>query len=288
MIGKRLEKLRNEKGLTKKEVASIINVDQSTYGKYELDQREPNHETTNKLASFFNVSTDYLLGNDYPQSSNILYIPVQGARLNADYSDDDMVQFPVIGEIAAGFDSSIFEEDTGDYVSIPRSTLSGRPASDYFVLRIKGNSMYPMYLEGDKVLILKTPSVDSGSVAVVQYNGDEASLKKVEYVQGEDWFDMIPINPEYRPKRISGPSLLECNILGLAKMLIRDINQGTSEVRRNDSGTINKILKMAYKMPDKYLKIARGEGGVVEEITDPEQQKAIDRMLNEPWEDADF
>lgn len=304
-FSKRLKEYRASKGYTLSELEKLTGVPSQTLNRYELEQRVPKVDVVNDIAEKLGINTLWMQGFDINADNNSVlsgntdkeddaartkyqYIPTQGTRLNADYSDDEMVQFPVIGEIAAGFDSSIFTEDTGDYVSIPRSALSGRPASDYFVLRVKGNSMYPMYLAKDKVLILKTNSVDSGSVAVVQYNGDEASLKKVVYVPGEDWFDMIPINPEYRPKRISGPSLMDCHILGLAKMLIRDIDQECSEIKKHDGGTIRNIIKMAYSSPGKYLKIARGEGGVVEEITDPKQQEAIERMLKEPFEDVDF
>lgn len=301
-FGEKLKSIRLEKNMSQDEFAALLGTSKQVISRYENNLRTPKITVACKYASILNIPTNYLLDDSIPSNpplsgdmsaddnvpTKYRYIPTQGARLNADYSDDEMVQFPVIGEIAAGFDHSIFEKDTGDYVSIPRSALSGRPVSDYFVLRVKGNSMYPMYLEGDKVLILKTSSVDSGSVAVIQYNGDEASLKKVVYMPGEDWFDMIPINPEYRPKRISGPALLDCNIIGLAKMLIRDIDQGGTQVKKQGTGTINNIIKMAAQGQRKYLKIARGEGGVVEEITDPEQQKAIDRMLNEPYEDLDF
>lgn len=299
-FGEKLKSIRLEKNMSQDEFAALLGTSKQVISRYENNLRTPKITVACKYASILNIPTNYLLDDSIPSNPSLSgdisvgdertkyqYIPTQGARLNADYSTDEMVQFPVIGEIAAGFDSSIFEEDTGDYVSIPRSALSGRPASDYFVLRVKGNSMYPMYLEGDKVLILKTPSVDSGSVAVIQYNGDEASLKKVAYVQGEDWFDMIPINPEYRPKRISGPSLMDCHILGLAKMLIRDIDQDFTS-KKQDAGTINNILKAAFKTQGRYLKIARGEGGVIEEITDPDQQRAIDKAFKEPYEDVDF
>lgn len=62
MFTKRLTLLRKEKGLTKKEVAKFLKIDQSTYGKYELGKREPDYETLSKLADFYSASADYLLG----------------------------------------------------------------------------------------------------------------------------------------------------------------------------------------------------------------------------------
>ena len=62
MLEHRLEELRTEKKLTKKEVAAFLKINQSTYGKYELGKREPDYDTLTKLAELFCVSTDYLLG----------------------------------------------------------------------------------------------------------------------------------------------------------------------------------------------------------------------------------
>ena len=66
MLGLKLKELRKEKGLTQKQVAEILKVDSSTVRKWELSLREPNLSSLIKLADFFEVSTDYLLGRkDY-------------------------------------------------------------------------------------------------------------------------------------------------------------------------------------------------------------------------------
>ena len=62
MFNERLTQLRVELGMTKKGVAEKLNIDQSTYGKYELSKRQPDYDILKKIASLFNVSTDYLLG----------------------------------------------------------------------------------------------------------------------------------------------------------------------------------------------------------------------------------
>lgn len=60
----RLKELRKAKGTTQKAMAEYIGITEQAYQKYEYGKREPNHETTIKIADFFNVSTDYLLGRD--------------------------------------------------------------------------------------------------------------------------------------------------------------------------------------------------------------------------------
>lgn len=63
MFDLRLRALRNEKKLTQDELGKLLNVSGKTIGTWERDSRQPNIEAINKLASIFDVTTDYLLGN---------------------------------------------------------------------------------------------------------------------------------------------------------------------------------------------------------------------------------
>lgn len=64
MFSSRLRFLRERNGLLQKEAAEKLNIGQVTYNRYEKGEREPDINTLKKLAEFFNVTTDYLLGND--------------------------------------------------------------------------------------------------------------------------------------------------------------------------------------------------------------------------------
>lgn len=62
MIGQRIRLLRNEKELLQKDLAKQLNLSQQTISLYESNKREPDYETLKKIADFFCVSIDYLLG----------------------------------------------------------------------------------------------------------------------------------------------------------------------------------------------------------------------------------
>ena len=65
----RLKELRTTKGVTQKAMATYLDMAERSYRRYETGDLEPNHKTTIKLADYFNVSTDYLLGrSDDPTS----------------------------------------------------------------------------------------------------------------------------------------------------------------------------------------------------------------------------
>ncbi|MBD5636907.1 MAG: helix-turn-helix transcriptional regulator [Clostridia bacterium] len=61
-LSSRLKDLRHEKGLTMKEVSEALQLTLSAYANYEHGIREPSIEVIKRMCSFFNVTSDYLLG----------------------------------------------------------------------------------------------------------------------------------------------------------------------------------------------------------------------------------
>ena len=210
MFSDKLKSLRKKYGYTQEQLADKLGVAKSTISMYENGNREPDFEMLEAIADVFNVSLGDL---------------VDGARrLNTPTVSDDYVTFPVIGEIAAGYDNIALEDWSGDTADVPRRYLRGRSQSDFIVLRVKGDSMYPIYHDGDIVLVLKQPTLNnSGEIGAVIYDDECVTLKKIEYVYGEDWMRLIPLNPEYKPKTITGEALEHCRVIGIPKLLIREI-----------------------------------------------------------------
>ncbi|MCT6891076.1 MAG: helix-turn-helix domain-containing protein [Lactobacillus sp.] len=61
-MGQRIASLRKEKNLSQNATAKKLNISTSTLSMYETGNREPNNEILSKIADFFGVTTDYLLG----------------------------------------------------------------------------------------------------------------------------------------------------------------------------------------------------------------------------------
>lgn len=201
-----LKEIRKEKKLTQVEVAKRMGVTQAAYSYWEKENRTPDIKTAVKLSEILGVSVDRLLGVDA-------------------YADStDLIMYDVIGTIKAGYDGECVEMPTGEQVPIPKQFLQGYRREDFMVLRISGLSMYPKFLDGDYALIRKQSSVLSGDTACILYNGNEATIKTVRYVKGEDWLELVPANPEYPTKRLEGEADLQsCRIIGKVVKLIRDI-----------------------------------------------------------------
>ncbi|MBQ3551145.1 MAG: helix-turn-helix transcriptional regulator [Clostridia bacterium] len=62
ILSKRLKQCRKEKGLTQQQVAIYCDITEKAYQNYELMTREPKLEILVKIADFYEVSLDYLVG----------------------------------------------------------------------------------------------------------------------------------------------------------------------------------------------------------------------------------
>jgi SOS-response transcriptional repressor LexA len=207
--------------MSQQDFADMLQTSKQVISRYELGHTTPKIGVAARWCKILNINLDNMLNDTkgvYDTSDDHI-LPFPAPNIT-----EDVVTFPVIGTVAAGYDEIAMEDWSGDTVEIPTAYLHGRPRTDYFVLSVHGDSMYPMYLDGDKVLVLKTDTLDrSGQVGIIMYNGDEATLKKIEYVEGEDWLRMVPLNPLYPPRTIEGADLERCRVIGIPKLLIREI-----------------------------------------------------------------
>lgn len=219
-IAQRIREGLTIRGMKQADLVYKTGIGKSSISTYISGNYEPKQRNIYKIANALNVSEAWLMGYDVPmERDSPIATPYPAPTVT-----DDVVTFPVIGDVAAGYDQIAIEDWSGDTITIPRECLHGRPKSDYFVLTVSGDSMYPLYIDGDKVLVLKADTMDhSGQVGVIMYNGDNATLKRIEYADGEDWLRMVPINPYYQPKTVSGADLEQCRVIGIPRMLVREL-----------------------------------------------------------------
>jgi len=110
MFGKRLALLRKQKGISQYEFADRIGFSRGQVANYEQGKREPDYETLQKIADFFEVSTDYLLGrtnSPHPDKKNAeesLLDPELGVFFKEikDASEDRQEQLRKIWEVIKG------------------------------------------------------------------------------------------------------------------------------------------------------------------------------------------
>lgn len=84
----RLKKLRISKGLNQNELAQILNVAKQTVSNWENGNRMPDSEMLVKIADFFDVSVDYLLGRTDYQNAHIYENEIEGRNVHIEYDKD--------------------------------------------------------------------------------------------------------------------------------------------------------------------------------------------------------
>lgn len=162
----------------------------------------PSVSKVQMLADYLGVTTSELLGE-------------------ASGTSPGAVRISVLGTIPAGIPIDAVE-DILDWEEIPASWTTGD--REYFGLRVKGDSMYPRYLEGDTVILRKQDTCDSGDDCAVLVNGNDATLKQV-ILRGDRGLELRPVNTAYPPKSYSPAEIesLPVQIIGVVVELRRKI-----------------------------------------------------------------
>lgn len=167
-IHKNIKKYREINELTQGQLADKLNLSRNAVSQYENGKREPSIDTQILIADLFGVSLDELNSRDV---KNKYEVPVYRAVScgNPFIADEDIIDFEEIN---------------------PKLRSQG----DHFGLRLKGHSMEPRFNEGDVVIVRKQSDVDSGSIAIVRVNGDEATMKIVK--KSSEGITLIATNPD--------------------------------------------------------------------------------------------
>lgn len=197
MKGIRLKELREEKGLKQSELAKIFNISPSSIGMYETDKREPDDNLKMRFAEFFNVTVEYLMGLDKTSNKRLL---------------------PVLGTVKAGY-NYLADENIIGYIE-PHMNI-GNP-DEYFGLVVKGDSMAPLFDEGDYVVVHRLDDFESNKVCIVLINGDEATIKKV--IKTNDGIELHCFNPYYPSRKYTFKEMqdLKIKIIGVVEQQIRN------------------------------------------------------------------
>lgn len=198
-LGRRIYNARKELGMTMKELGHKVDLHESTIKRYESgDIKQLDIAKIKEFAKALRISPIGLLGWD------------------EDDQYKNSISIPVYGSIPAGIPLEAIEDTQGE-VDIPVEWLKGD--KEFIALKVKGDSMYPKYLDGDTVVIQLQSDCESGQDCVCYVNGYEATLKTVYKNVGN--IELKPYNPNYAPRTYKHPG--EVEILGVVKELRRKL-----------------------------------------------------------------
>ena len=121
-------------------------------------------------------------------------------------SVEAQVKVPLVGLVPAGYPRESFDL-SGEAVNVP-DWMVGRKRGNIFCIQVDGKSMVDAYIDdGDRVLVERTNSANSGEMVVAFLDDGSVTLKRLRIDNGDVF--LVPENPEFEPVRVK-----ELRVLG--------------------------------------------------------------------------
>lgn len=236
MIGDILKELRLKRQLTSEQLCERLGIKGGSYRNYERNDRKPDYDTLVKLADFYGVSTDYILGRPNAKAPKDPFDEIETIDemekdlikewLNLDEKSrksflsvlrkivlkEEARNKPVIEKakyllrhlschkVSAGTGFNFNDDD--DWQEAEVYEVPEVHTAD-FAVEVDGDSMEPVYCDGDILLVKSTPVIDRGDVGVF-------TLNSCGYVKELGKNQLISYNEKYKPINFSADDDMTC------------------------------------------------------------------------------
>ena len=184
----RLNKAINLRNIKPIELSQKSGINKSKISSYMSGRYKAKQDGVYQLAEALDVNPAWLMGYDVPMEKEIEMkkdLKFCGGKVNLKRT------FPILGLVKAGYDY-FAEENCIGYINIDKDVTD---IENYFALKVTGDSMQPILYENDLVIVHKQDDVESGQVAIILINGDEATIKKI--IKHDDYIELQAFNPYY-------------------------------------------------------------------------------------------
>lgn len=208
-IGKMINQRRTELKLTLEQVGQAVGVGKSTVKKWEdgyiSNMRRDKIALLAKVLKMNPVS--FITGEFKEEEDQATPLPQTNVFMR-----------PVYDSISAGF-GVIAQDVPVDYM--PTYITCPSEQDKYIWINVHGDSMSPLIDDGSKILVKKQSSVDSGQIAAVLVDDEDAVVKKVLY--NDNTVELHSVNPYYPPRVFKNNDVTRVQILGLVKEVSKSL-----------------------------------------------------------------
>ena len=212
-FGEKLQAIRRQRGVKTIEIAKYIGKSDRQYRFYESDERDPSTKDLLGICNYLNVSADYLLDTPFKKSANLKQVDMDLDRRDRYNSLDTFGKKAVdtlidieherienkpqkkaktvrllysnnLASAGTGYD---LDEGVKQYKDFPLCDLSEEAD---LVVTVSGDSMQPMFNDGDEVYVKLQERIEIGQIGIF-ICGNEGYIKKLDSDR------LISINPDY-------------------------------------------------------------------------------------------
>ncbi|WP_441254362.1 LexA family protein [Aeromonas sp. A600620] len=200
-INERIKQTRKRLGYSQEILGSRVGVSRVSISQWERGENTPNGRYLNELAAALGVTVDWLLTGegDAPSSSVEQRIPgyhnvepaviYQGKRI------------PILSYVQAGNWREMCEQATAFDGNVEYVSAGGEIGPYGFGLWLRGDSMVPLFKEGDLIIVDPDESPQPGDYVVAKNGSNEATFKKYRPrgidENGQEVFELVPLNDDY-------------------------------------------------------------------------------------------
>lgn len=195
--------LMKESGINTIELGQILGVSDESISNWKKGKSVPKIDVAMKIAEYFGVSLDELLGK-----------PLNTER---------MIQIPLVGAVNAGIFSIENEEEWRNrFSSVSMRLLQGRNPKECVALEVVGESMSPLLLPGDVLIVHKQEMAYNGNI-VIAYDANENGYTVKRFYRNSDTVVLDPVNKEYPQITYNRPSWKDLSLYGVCVGLERKL-----------------------------------------------------------------
>lgn len=195
----RLKKAMALRNIKQIELVEKTKIDKSLINKYLAGISNAKQDKLTLLADALNVNEVWLMGYD---------ISIDPIHIKT----NEKIRVPLLGTVKAGYDY-LAQENIIGYTSI--DNVSDK--ENYYALKVTGDSMEPLFSDGDIAIVHKQDDFVSGNTCIILINGDEATVKKV--VKKDDGIDLIAMNPYYPIKHFTKEEMKKIPVKIIGKVI---------------------------------------------------------------------
>ena len=222
-LSKYLRNIREGLGYSIYDVNKLCDISPSYLSLMENGKRRPSPIILKKLSSIYHIDYNDLLMKagfseliEEDKDKNLL------KKIGAiPLSEIATTKIPVLGTVKAGY-NYLAQENIIDYIAFK---VDGADKENYYALNIIGDSMEPLFDNGDTVIVHKQDDFENGDNCVVLINGEEATVKKV--YKGNTGLELKAVNPYYPPRIFTKEEIesLPVKVIGVVEKSIRNFKK---------------------------------------------------------------
>ena len=197
-----LTNLMEEHDISNSALGEIVGVSREAIRQWKSGKIAPTIDKAIKLADYFGVSVDELLGK----------------RIDTERE----IPLPLVGVVSAGPFDILNEDQWNEKLSVSADLLASRPKNNCVTMKVSGDSMSPYLLEGDVLVVHRQTYAHNGNI-VVMYDPVLNGYTVKKFQRNGDTVTLIPFNDQYNPMKYNNPSEQQLNLYGVCVGLKRKL-----------------------------------------------------------------